>query len=128
AVPTSHALPSAVYRSTMEPVQEPSDNDATAQRWIKRAKGLGKGQWLECLAPPQSPVLYQLAWVADDFSQFILASQQGKKVAELSLQEMAHKLRHRSLAALEHAALPAVEQGLDTLVQKIYEKLAFEAS
>ncbi|QJD59227.1 DUF1631 family protein [Pseudomonas sp. gcc21] len=121
-------FPSAVYRSTIEPVEEPSDNDATAQRWIKRAKGLRKGQWLECLAPPQSPVLYQLAWVADDFSQFILASQQGKKVSELSLQEMAHKLRHRSLTALEHAALPAVEQGLDTLVQKIYEKLAFEAS
>ncbi|MEH6389479.1 MAG: DUF1631 family protein [Pseudomonas profundi] len=122
------AFASLVYHSTTEPEEEPSENDATALRWIKRAKGLRKGQWLECLAPPQSPVLYQLAWVADDFSQFILANQQGKKVAELSLHEMAQKLRHRSLSALEHAALPAVEQGLDTLVQKIYEKLAFEAS
>lgn len=73
-------------------------------------------------------MLCQIAWVADDFSQFILANQQGKKVSELSLNDMANKLRHRSLAALENPVLPAVEQGLDTLVQKIYEKLAFEAS
>lgn len=119
---------SSAYHRTTEPAEEPPASDPTAMRWIKRAKGLHKGQWLEALAPPQATVLYQLAWVADDFSQFILANQQGKKVSELTLQEMAEKLRQRSLAALEHAARPAVEQGLDTLVQKIYEKLAFEAS
>ena len=119
---------SSAYRNITEPETETSASDSTAQRWIKRAKSLRKGQWLERLAPPQPAVLCQIAWVADDFSQFILANQQGKKVSELSLNDMANKLRHRSLAALENPVLPAVEQGLDTLVQKIYEKLAFEAS
>ncbi len=104
------------------------ESDKSAHRWIKRAKSLRKGQWLESLAPPRSPELYQIAWLADDFSQYVFANQHGVKVAELSLSEVADRLRDKRLNILDRAVLPAVEQGLDELVQKIYEKLAFDAS
>ncbi|WVM89683.1 hypothetical protein UMZ34_04100 [Halopseudomonas pachastrellae] len=36
-------------------------------------------------------------------------------------------LRDGRLSLLSEAALPAVEQGLDALVQKVYDKLAFDS-
>ncbi|HDZ56505.1 MAG TPA: DUF1631 family protein [Pseudomonas xinjiangensis] len=132
---TAPAAPLVAYQSTPEHIRAEAnqvnianETDKAAQRWLKRAKSLKKGQWLENLAQPAFPSLYQLAWVADDFNLYVFANQHGMKVAELSLQEVASRLQKGTLVICDQAALPAVEQGLDTLVQRIYEKLAFDAS
>lgn len=96
-------------------------------RWLKRARSLKAGQWIE-RRTEDATALLQLAWIASDLSQFVFASRQGLKAAEMSLGQLAMGLQEGSLSISDEASLPAIEQGLDTLVQKIYERLAFDAS
>lgn len=97
-------------------------------RWLKRARSLKPGQWLETRMAQQSPQLMQLAWIASDLTQFVFASRQGLKAAEMDLAQVALALQEGQLVICDEASLPAIEQGLDALVQKIYERLAFDAS
>jgi diguanylate cyclase (GGDEF)-like protein len=127
-------VPLCSYRSPVDSLQaEPTPADdfdvpGVAPRWLKRARVLKPGQWLESRKPNEPAELMNLAWIANDFSHFALANRQGLKVAELSLVQIARGLQDGTLAICDEGSLPAIEQGLDTLVQKIYEKLAFDAS
>lgn len=118
------------YQSPADVLLEPGE-DTTAEtispRWLKRARSLRAGQWLERQTGDAS-VPTQLAWIANDLSQFVFASRQGLKTAEMSLGELAISLQEGRLTICDEGSLPAIEQGLDTLVQKIYERLAFDAS
>ncbi len=98
------------------------------ERWLKRARQLRTGQLLRGQVAGASTQVYQIGWIASDLSHFVIASQQGLKVMELSDAELAQRLVRGELAILDERVLPAVEQGLDSLVQTIYEKLAFDAS
>ncbi|OUS25753.1 hypothetical protein A9Q99_20050 [Gammaproteobacteria bacterium 45_16_T64] len=97
-------------------------------RWIKRAKQLKQGQWIELEASLDTPRLCQLAWVSDDASRFVFVNAHGVKTADLALESVALSLKEREIKILSDERLPAVEQGLDTLVQKIYEQLSFETA
>jgi len=57
----------------------------------------------------------------------VFANHQGTQKLELPLERVAALLRDGNLVLLSDAALPAVEQGLDALVQKVYDKLAFDS-
>lgn len=113
---------------TDEPVSQPEEDDKTLQRWVKRARSLKEAQWLEFDALSESSHLYQLAWVADQQERFVFVNHHGMKVADLSLDDVAHKLKSGDIVVLSDAGLPAVEKGLDSLVQKIYDQLAFESA
>ncbi len=118
------------YQSPADILLEPGEDmkaATTSPRWLKRARSLKAGQWLERQAGAASAPI-QLAWIASDLSQFVFTSRHGLKTAEMSLAELAMSLQEGSLTICEEGSLPAIEQGLDTLVQKIYERLAFDAS
>ncbi|HVL02105.1 MAG TPA: DUF1631 family protein [Dongiaceae bacterium] len=104
------------------------DEDKTLQRWVKRARGLQEGQWLEFDALSESSHLYQLAWIAEQHARFVFVNHHGMKVADLPLEEVAGKLKTGDVVVLSDTGLPAVEKGLDSLVQKIYDQLAFESA
>lgn len=97
-------------------------------RWIKRAKKLKQGQWVELEAQSDAPKLCQLAWLSDDSSRFVFVNHHGVKTADLPLENVATLLKDRDIRILSDERLPAVEQGLDSLVQKIYEQLSFETA
>ena len=107
---------------------QPEDDDKTLQRWVKRARSLKEAQWLEFDARSESSHLYQLAWIADQQARFVFVNHHGMKVSDLALEEVAHKLKSGDVVVLSDAGLPAVEKGLDSLVQKIYDQLAFESA
>ena len=104
------------------------DTDKGLIRWLKRARNLKVSQWFELTQQGEQTQLYQLVWVADDASQFMFANHHGTRTAGLNLEQVAQLLRDGHLELLHDAAMPAVEQGLDALVQKIYDKLAFDSS
>ncbi|MFO7706455.1 MAG: DUF1631 family protein [Halopseudomonas sp.] len=104
------------------------DLDTGLVRWLKRARNLKVSQWFELTRNSQPTQLFQLVWMADDASQFMFANHHGTKTCGLSLEQAAQLLRDGHLELLHDAAMPAVEQGLDALVQKIYDKLAFDSS
>lgn len=97
-------------------------------RWLKRARNLKVSQWFELTHEGQQTQLYQLVWIADDASQFMFANHHGTKTNGLALEQVAESLRDGHLELLHDAAMPAVEQGMDALVQKIYDKLSFDSS
>lgn len=97
-------------------------------RWVKRARSLEEGQWLEFDVPDGNNQLNQLAWVSDNYSRFVFVNHLGMKVCDLALDEIAIKLKKGEVRVLGSDAVPAVDQGLDSLVQKFYDQLAFEAA
>lgn len=103
------------------------DSGLALQRWIKRVRGLKTSQWFELTHGKLQEKLVQLAWIADDDSLYVFANHQGTQKLELPLERVAALLRDGNLVLLSDAALPAVEQGLDALVQKVYDKLAFDS-
>lgn len=124
-----------IYEAVERPRQDmqapdvaPSTEDKTLQRWIVRARKLKEGQWLEFDATSATSHLYQIAWIAEHQSRFVFVNHHGMKVADMALEEVAQKLKSGELVVLSDAVLPAVENGLDSLVQKIYDQLALESA
>ena len=108
--------------------QTPDVEDKALQRWIGRARKLKEGQWLEFDARSANSHLYQIAWVAEHQARFVFVNHHGMKVADMALEELAQKLKTGDMVVLSDAVLPAVENGLDSLVQKIYDQLALESA
>ncbi|GGD05902.1 hypothetical protein GCM10007418_26150 [Halopseudomonas salina] len=107
---------------------EQTDTDEHLLRWLKRARALETGQWFEVTSESTPTQLLQLLWVAEDTDQFMFANRQGTRSLALPLDDVARRLRDGSLEPMHEAALPAVDQGLDALIQKMYDKLAFDSS
>lgn len=97
-------------------------------RWINRAKKLAQGQWVELDALSDKPKLCQLAWLSDDATRYVFVDHHGIKAADLAVEKVALSLKDRDIKILSDERLPAVEQGLDSLVQKIYEQLSYDTA
>ncbi|MFN3579358.1 MAG: DUF1631 family protein [Pseudomonas sp.] len=108
--------------------QDAAGADRSMQRWLKRAKGLKAGQWLERQSEGSESQLYYLAWIAEEHSRYVFSNHRGMKSEEMNLDQVASMLRDGHLSILNDASTPALEQGLDALVQKVYDKLALEAA
>lgn len=105
----------------------PSD-DRAIQRWLKRVQKLKEGQWLEFGQDPQNSVLNQLAWISEPMDRYVFVNHHGMKVQDLSTEELALMLKQGDAIVLSDSEMPAVERGLDALIQKIYDQLAQESS
>ena len=131
------ALPSVEYTSAKIEKESADERyerlgidseDKSFQRWVKRVKNLKEGQWLEFEANEDSSRLSQLAWISEESNRFVFVNHHGMKVADLTLEELAFRLRRGDVVILSDSSLPAVERGLDALVQKIYDQLAEETA
>ena len=111
----------------LEKLGVPQD-DKSVHRWMKRAKNLKEGQWLEFDVNSQKTVLNQLAWVSEQSDRFVFVNHHGMKVHDISLEELALKLKTGDVLVLSDESMPAVEKGLDALIQKIYDQLAFDSA
>ena len=130
---TSHS----VYKTPQGAIDSPAerleklgvtDDDKSIQRWMKRAKSLKEGQWLEFETNSDSSVLNQLAWISEQYDRYVFVNHHGMKVKDMSLEELALKLKSGDILVLSDSSMPAVEKGLDALIQKIYDQLAFESA
>lgn len=103
-------------------------DDKSVHRWMRRAKSLKEGQWLEFDVNSQQSVLNQLAWISEQCDRFVFVNHHGMKVKDVSLEELALKLKTGDVLVLSDESMPAVEKGLDALIQKIYDQLAFDSA
>ena len=103
-------------------------DDKSVHRWMRRAKSLKEGQWLEFDVNSPKPVLNQLAWISEQCDRFVFVNHHGMKVHDVSLEELALKLKTGDVLVLSDESMPAVEKGLDALIQKIYDQLAFDSA
>lgn len=129
ATPMTHYTGAVLDSSTLEQrLAGQTEMDQAMLRWIKRARALEPGRWFESDSDTSAAKLYQLLWMADDASQFLFVNRQGTSSLELPLEEVAARLRDGRLEPIHEGVQPAVEQGLDALIQNIYDQLAFDAS
>ncbi len=103
-------------------------SDESFQRWVKRAQELKEGQWLEFDALSEFTHLYQLAWLGENGNRFVFVNHHGMKVADINLIDVTLKLKKGEIRVLSEEGFSAVDRGLDALVQKIYDQLAFETA
>ena len=103
-------------------------SEQSFQRWAKRAQDLKEGQWLEFDALSDFTHLYQLAWVGESGNRFVFVNHHGMKTADLNLVEITLQLKKGEVRILSEESFSAVDRGLDALVQKIYDQLAFETA
>lgn len=129
ATPMAHYTGAELDSEVLEKrLADQTDTDEHHLRWLKRARAMETGQWFEATSNSTPTQLLQLLWVADDTNQFMFTNRQGTRSLALPLDDVARRLRDGSLEPVHEAALPAVDQGLDALIQKMYDKLAFDSS
>lgn len=127
--PMAHYTGAELDEATLElRLATQTDISPNHLRWLKRARSLEPGQWFESAGDDHSVKRVQLLWMADDASQFMFVNRQGTSSMELPLDEVATRLRDGRLDPLGEGALPAVDEGLDALIQKMYDQLAFDSS
>lgn len=109
--------------------------------WLKRAKKMAVGTWLELLTSDDEELVdagglpkgdawqqMRLAWVDEDADDFIFVNHQGLKVVDMNADELADLLSQQKAKIIDDLDQPVVNLGLDRMVQKFYGQLAHHAS
>lgn len=97
-------------------------------RLNKKLQRLKVGQWIEFGVKSAHKKLCQIAWISQQREKFALVNQQGMRVAEVTSEQMLEKLASGDVILLGDGQASAVDKGLDSLIQKIYEKLSYDTS
>ena len=84
---------------------------------IESARALRVGQWFE-LAPEQGTAMRaKLSWVSAITHRYLFVNQNGLKVAEMTLHEVAEDLRHDRMRVLEDN--PLFDRALSAIVKRL---------
>lgn len=109
-------------------LQAMTTGDTELRNWLQRARRLKPGQWFEVTRGPFQQQPAQIIWQSADATRLLLANRQGTRSLSLDLDETAQMLSDGRLVSRPEFNQQPVEQGLDALVQKVYARLALDAS
>ncbi|MBU6951579.1 DUF1631 family protein [Hahella sp. HN01] len=98
------------------------------QRWLMRAQKLKVGDWLRLERDEKEAEFIRLVWVGRSFSRYVFVNHQGMKVIDLDALTLAAYLQKGIAAPDESVDTPVVDQGLDAMVQDLYEQLSHASS
>ena len=134
-------LLSAVARKTAEPpmvdvpkgmvdVSDVQDQqfDEMQQRWAKRARRCQSGDCFIYTEEDGEPLPVRLAWTDEDRNLFVFVNHQGMSILEFSLAEFAERLADGVLAPADSDEVAPVDQGLEKMVQRVYDQMAQQAT
>ena len=108
--------------------KELEDANPHLVRWIKQTKNFKPGDEFTYLDDETGQRNIKLAWVSDNKQHYVFVNNQGKKVFDFDLIDLANELS-KGLSLVENAEdWPLVEKSLYSTVQEAYEKLAFKSS
>ena len=98
-------------------------------RWLRRAERCEVGDWFACHEHEKEDIsMMRLAWIAEDRNRFVFVNHQGMKLQEYTLVALARALSQGLLAEADNLDVPAVDRGLETMVQGIYDQMAYQAT
>jgi diguanylate cyclase (GGDEF)-like protein len=101
--------------------------EAPAGRWINRCRELKAGDWLGWIDNPLDEPL-QFAWVASDYSRYVLVNEQGHQLFDWPCNTLAINMQHGLQQLSNPGAWPAVDNGLYEIAQSLYQQLVQTAS
>jgi diguanylate cyclase (GGDEF)-like protein len=115
------------------PDREPTidtDDEAVRKNWTRaldRARRISVGEWL-AMTDQGKPLILSVAFIADDYSTFVLVNRKGVKTREIPLKEMADGLHDGSVTLLDDYDLPLMERASQRMLQNMHNKLTYQAS
>lgn len=124
--PPMAELPEGMLAS--EDVPDDSELDERQRRWRARARRYQEGDWFLFHNGGEEDQHVCLAWVAPDQQLFVFVNHQGMKIQEFSLDDFADYLRTLRLEPIDSLDAPAVDRGLETMVQRVYNQMAHQAT
>jgi diguanylate cyclase (GGDEF)-like protein len=111
-------------------VDEEGEHEARNEihaRWMKRARRHGPGDWFTAHQDGDETSL-KLAWVDGEGTTFVFVNHQGMKILEYSLEDFADHLSNGTLVPLDSLEAPAVDRGLEHMVQRVYDQMSHQAT
>lgn len=101
--------------------------DELQQRWMRRAQRVEVGDWFSYFDNGEEMTV-RLAWADTDKRNFVFVNHQGMKIIELRLDEFAVRLSHEEMRPIDSLDAPAVDRGLENMVQRVYGQMAHQAT
>ena len=133
-IPTAQSNSATAKDSQIDLQLDPEDENTDTNRkvelkkWIRRAKKLVVGDWVEYHKSESDIIRMRIAWISKELDRFIYVNHQGMKVVELSFAQTVKNLFKGVLTIIREMELPLIEHGLDKMVQSVYDELAFQTS
>lgn len=97
------------------------------QRWARRAQRHEAGDWFSHFDNGQEQIL-RLAWTDPGKQTFVFVNHQGMKVTEYDLARFAERLASGQMQQIDNLDAPAVDRGLESMVQRVYDQMAHQAT
>jgi diguanylate cyclase (GGDEF)-like protein len=102
--------------------------DQHLQKWYRRVQRAQVGDWVRFIIDARSAHRVRIAWRSDKLKRLVFVTKQGLKYRELAMIDLAKMLAKRRAILVAEEDLPVVDQGLESMVQQIYEQLAHEST
>ena len=96
--------------------------------WLMQAKRLNVGDAVMLDIGSGDPKRGMLVWVGDGHNPCVFADDLGKKLATLSLQELAMQLHRGSLSIAPTSQGPIIDRAVYANLRKIHERIAYHAT
>ncbi|MCC1497745.1 DUF1631 family protein [Alcanivorax sp. 1008] len=107
--------------------EAPEAKGEIEQRWARRAQRHEAGDWFSHFDSGQEQVL-RLAWTDAGKQTFVFVNHQGMKVTEYNLAQFAERLASEQMRQIDNLDAPAVDRGLESMVQRVYDQMAHQAT
>jgi diguanylate cyclase (GGDEF)-like protein len=127
---TANALGLEGMLPDADPTIETAD-DELRKNWsraIERARRIRVGEWLAMTDEEGRPLILSVAFIADDYTSFVLVNRKGVKMRDLPLKEMADGLHAGKITLLDDVDLPLMERASQRMLQNMHNQLAHQAS
>jgi diguanylate cyclase (GGDEF)-like protein len=103
------------------------ERQEASSRWMRRAQRHDAGDWFSYFDNGQEQMV-RLAWTDTEKQTFVFVNHQGMKVTEYSVAEFAARLSSSQMQQIDNLDAPAVDRGLENMVQRVYDQMAHQAT
>lgn len=124
SAPEMMDLPAGLLRGLVD--EDEPTTDASDPRWLRRAQRYDIGDWFR-RDDQGEKTMVRVAWVAEDRQRYVFVNHQGMKLLELKLADFAEQLASGAMEHSESQDAPAMDRGLESMVQGIYDQMAHQA-
>ncbi|ATG89611.1 DUF1631 family protein [Methylomonas koyamae] len=96
--------------------------------WLAQVEQLSIGDWFSMLRDGQSFEAMKLVWIGDLLQLYVFVNRDGLNKLELSKEELADLMRSGDAIKMESLDSPLVDRTTNLMLQKMHEKLLFNAT
>ncbi|WP_404365316.1 DUF1631 family protein [Marinobacter sp.] len=98
------------------------------QRWVNRVQKLRTGDWMCNQEKADRPQYMRVVWIARGFNRFVFVNNQGMRVVELELEDLARQMQKGILIQDTLYDRPLVDESIDRMVRNVYDQLSWAAT